>query len=55
MKNESIALILIVLLTFLFGKIQILPSRFELNEVLVSLTFALVFTLAIGLEVVDDE
>ena len=52
MRNEITTLVMVVLLAFLLGNTPILQTGFELSEILVSLTFSLVFTFAIGLEVV---
>ena len=54
MRNEITALAMLILLAFLLSDISILQSGFELSEILVSLTFSLVFTFAIGLEVVKE-
>jgi len=52
LRNEITTLVMVVLLAFLLGNTSILQTGFELSEILVSLTFSLVFTFAIGLEVV---
>ena len=55
MRNEITSLVLIILLFLLLSETSALQTTFELSEILVSLTFALVFTFAIGLEVVDEK
>lgn len=52
MKNEVLIVLLVAVLALLMGQISILNFTFDLSEGLVALVFSLVFTFAIGLEVV---
>lgn len=55
MKNEIMMVSMVALLAFLIKDTSVIQSSFKLTEVLVSLTFALVFIFSIGLEVVDEK
>ena len=55
MKNEIMMVSMVALLAVLIKDTQIIQTHFQLTEVLVSLTFALVFIFSIGLEVVDEK
>ena len=52
MRDEIVTIVMTVLMLLLVNGVSQVAGIFEINEILVSLTFSLVFTFAIGLEVV---
>ena len=55
MKNETVVLVTAFLMILIMGTAEAVQTSFQLSEILVALAFSLVFTFAIGLEVVDKK
>jgi len=52
LKHETLILILVGVLSLMLGQVTLIKPAFEISEILVALVFSMVFTFAIGLEVV---